>query len=146
MKINQQIAPIIMDDSRLETEFTCVIEFGEWNVKAQFRFHQSARCVRITAATGNTERCVNLRADRSEATNISFNTAHLLLTDNQIPWACGPDFKALQHGIAIADWISRFLCLTAEKSAVEAQVGIETMCLELGKRLSNGGNLLGTCL
>lgn len=146
MNNNQKIAPVIMDDSRLETEFTCVIEFGEWSIAAKFRFHQSARCVRITAATGNTERCVNLRADRSEATSISFNTAHLRLTDNQIPWAYGPDFKALQHGIAIADWISRFLCLTAEKSAVEAQVCIETMCLELGKRLSNGGNLFGTCL
>ncbi len=146
MNSNQQIAPIITDDSQLETEFTCVIEFGEWIVKTQFRLHQSARCVRITVATSNTERCVNLRADRSEAPSISFNTAHLLLTDNQIPWACGPDFKALQHGIAIADWISRFLCLTAEKSAVEAQAGIETMCLELGKRLSNGGNLFGSCL
>lgn len=123
-----------------------MIEFNEWSIAAKFRFHSTARCVRITAATGNTERCVNLRADRIEASSVSFNTAHLLLTDNQIVWAYGPDFKALQHGLAIADRISSFLCLTAEKSAVEAQTGIEVMCLELGKRLSNGGNLFGPCL
>lgn len=146
MNNNSQIAPIITDDSRLEAEFTCVIEFGKWIVKTQFRFHFNARCVRITAATGNTQRCVNLRADRSEASIVSFNTAHLLLTDNQIPWAHGMDFKALQHGVAIADWISRFLCLTAERPAAEAQPNIEKMCLELSRRLSNGGNLFGPCL
>ncbi len=146
MNSNQKITPIITDDSQLETEFICAIEFGEWSIMVKFRFHSTARCVRITAAIGNTERCVNLRADRSEATSVSFNTAHLLLTDNQIPWAYGPDFKALQYGIAIADWISRFLCLTAEKSAAEAQAGIEAMCLELSKRLSNGGNRFGPCL
>lgn len=146
MNNNQKIAPVIMDDSRLETEFTCVMKFGEWSVKAQFRFHESARCVRIMAATGNVERCVNLRADRSEAAGICFNTSHLLLIDNQIHWAHGLDFKALQHGIAIADRISSFLCLTAEKSAVEAQGIIENMCIELSKRLSNGGNLFSPCL
>ena len=99
MTNDQTIAPVIIDDSQLETEFTCVIEFGEWSVRAQFRFHSTARCVRITAATGNAERCVNLRSDQSEANpSISFNTSHLLLTDNQIPWAHGLDFKALQCG------------------------------------------------
>lgn len=151
MNNNQKIAPVIMDDSQLETEFTCMIEFREWRVKVQFRFHAPARCIRITAATGNTERCVNLRADRSEPSpcaskSAGFNTAHLLLTDDQIPWAHGADFEALKHAIAVADWISRFICVTAEKPAAEAQGLIEEMCAELGARLSNGGSLFSTCL
>ncbi|PZO16890.1 MAG: hypothetical protein DCF25_11895 [Leptolyngbya foveolarum] len=147
----QQIAPVIVNDSQLETEFTCMIECDQWSIKAQFRFHTPARCVRVTAENGNTQRCVSLRADRSATVSdadesTGFNTAHLLVTDNQIPWAHGLDFQALQHAIAIADWISRFLCLTAEKPAIEAQKTIESMCVELGLRLANGGSLLGPCL
>ena len=134
-----------MDDSQLETEFTCTIECGEWSISAKFRFHSPARCVRVTAAMGDTERCVNLRADR-ETDSAGFTTAHLLLTDNQIPWAYGGDFKALQYAIATADWISRFLCLTAEKPAADAQKLIEGMCVELNSRLANGGSLFGQCL
>jgi len=145
MNNSRQIAPVIVDDSQLETEFTCLVGCGEWRIEIKFRFHATARCVRVTAKGEGTERCVNLRADCEIGTS-GFNTAHLLLTDNQIPWAHGLDFQALQHGIAVADWISRFLCLTAEKPAAVAQAAIEAMCTELGLRLANGGALFGPCL
>jgi len=145
MNNSRQISAVIVDDSQLEAEFTCLVEFGEWRIKIEFRFHATARCVRVTASKGDTERCVNLRSDLSVGTS-GFNTAHLLLTDNQIPCAHGLDFQALQHGIAVADWISRFLCLTAEKPAACAREAIEKMCTELGSRLANGGRLLGSCL
>ena len=135
----QEIIPLIQDDSQLETEFTCSVECRKWRIEVKFRFHSPARCVRVKAAQGNTERCVNLRADRSTTTTDSsvsagFNTAHLTISDSQIPWAHGLDFQALQYAIAVADWVSRFLCLTAEKPAVEAQKTIESMCAELGRR------------
>ena len=145
MNSSSQIAPVVFDDSQLETEFTCLVEFGEWRIKAKFRFHAMARCVQVTATTGDTARCVNLRAD-CETGEAGFNTAHLLLTDNQLPWAHGLDFQALQHGIAAADWISRFLCLTAEQPAAAARAAIEAMCTELGSRLANGGRLSSPCL
>jgi len=145
MNNSRQIAPVVFDDSQLETEFTCRIEAGEWSIEAKFRFHATARCVRMKATKGDTERCVNLRSDR-ETGGVGFNTAHLLVIDNQIPWAHGLDFQALQHGIAMADWISRFLCLTAEKPAAAAQDAIEAMCTALGSRLANGGDLFGQCL
>ena len=140
----QEIIPLIQDDSQLETEFTCSVECRKWRIEVKFRFHSPARCVRVKAAQGNTERCVNLRADRSTTTTDSsvvsagFNTAHLTISDSQIPWAHGLDFQALQYAIAVADWVSRFLGLTAEKPAVEAQKTIEAMCAELGRRLAKG--------
>ena len=145
MNSNQIVAPVIMDDSQLETEFKCTIERGEWSISVKFRFHSPARCVRVTAVMNDTERCVNLRADR-ETGSVGFTTAHLLLIDDQIPCACSPDFKALQYAIAAADWVSRFLCLTAEKPAADAQKLIEGMCAELSSRLANGGSLFGRCL
>ncbi len=143
MAVYQKIMPIIVDDSQLETEFVCVLEVSGWRIETKFRFHAAARCVRIAVENGDTQRCVNLRADRSETIpglerSAGFNTAHLLLIDNQIPWAYSLDFQALQRGIAVADWVSRFLCLTAEKPAIEAQKAIEAMCAELGRRLTNG--------
>ena len=139
----QEIIPLIQNDSQLETEFTCSVECSKWRIEIKFRFHLPARCVRVKAAQGNTERCVNLRADRSTTTadsslSAGFNTAHLTISDSQIPWAHGLDFQALQYAIAMADWVSRFLCLTAEKPAVEAQKTIEAMCAELGRRLAKG--------
>ena len=147
----QKISPLIQNDSQLETEFTCSIEYSEWLIKAKFRFHLPARCVQVTVAKGNTERCVNLRADRSTTTadssvSVGFNTAHLTISDSQIPWAHGLDFQALQYAITMADWVSRFLCLTAEKPAIEAQKTIEAMCAELGRRLAKGDSLFSQCL
>lgn len=147
----QEISPLIQDDSQLETEFTCLVECNKWRIEIKFRFHSSARCVRVKAAQGNTERCVNLRADRSTTTadsfiSAGFNTAHLTISDSQIPWAQGLDFQALKYAIAIADWVSRFLCLTAEKPATQAQKAIEAMCAELGRRLAEGNSPFFQCL
>lgn len=150
MNNNQKIAPVIMDDSQLETEFVCMIEFGEWSIQTQFRFHSTARCVRIMAVRDNTERCVNLRSDRSETSSVesspvSFSLPHLMLTDNQIPCAHGLDFEALRHAIAVASWISGLVCLTAKQPAAEAQSLIENMCIRLGERLASGSNLHSLC-
>ena len=147
----QKITPFIQNDSQLETEFTCSVECSKWRIEIKFRFHLPARCVRVKATQGNTERCVNLRAARSTTTGDSsvpagFNTAHLTISDSQIPWAHSLDFQALQHAIAVADWISRFLCLTAEKPAIEAQKTIEDMCAELGRRLAKGDSPFSQCL
>lgn len=100
MNSSSQIAPFVFDDSQLETEFTCLVECGEWRIRAKFCFHTMARCVQVTATTGDTARCVNLRAD-CETGEAGFNTAHLLLTDNQLPWAHGLCFQALQHGLPL---------------------------------------------
>ena len=147
----QKINPLIQDDSQLETEFTCSVECRKWCIEAKFRFHSPARCVRVKAAQGNTERCVNLRADRSTTTadssiSAGFNTAHLTISDSQIPWAHSLDFQALQYEIAVADSVSRFLCLTAEKPATQAQKTIEAMRAELSRRLAKGDSPFFQCL
>ena len=152
MNSPQKIAPIILDDSKLETKFKHLFKLGEWSIEARFRFHSTARCVRIAAEHEDTQRCVVLRADRSVTTGADcadelagFNTAHMIVTDNQIPWAHGRDFQALQYAIAVADWISRFLCLTAEKPAIEAQRAIEDMCAALGRRFAKSDSPFLQC-
>ncbi|MEL7228005.1 MAG: hypothetical protein AAGL17_25055, partial [Cyanobacteria bacterium J06576_12] len=68
MNSPQKIAPVILDDSKLETEFKQLFELGEWSIEARFRFHSTARCVRVAAENEDTQRCVVLRADHSATT------------------------------------------------------------------------------
>lgn len=140
----QQIVPI-KEDSELEEKFVCLILFGEWRVEIDFRLYVKERCARIMIANNDAEVCTNLRADR-KTDAADFWTAHLLLTDSQIPNAQVADFEVLQHAIAISGWISHFLSLTAEKSATDAQADIEDLCAELSAKLSNGASIFGPCL
>jgi len=70
----------------------------------------------------------------------------MTIPDSQIPRAHSLDFQALQYAITVADWVSRFLCLTAEKPAIEAQKAIEDMCAELSRRLDKGDSPFSQCL